>query len=106
MINFLGNIPVSLWIAFVLAAIPSIPFAFVSLNHGMIRSAIYFLMPLALIGIALLAAGQGPERAGRRLVFWGIAVVYLAYCVVRYGSLGQYLLPASLVLFFAAVRAK
>ena len=106
MINFLRNIPVSLWMAFVLAAIPSVPFAYVSLTHGMYRSVIYFLMPLALIGIALLTAGQMPDRGGRKIVFWGITGVYLAYCLVLFGSLGQYLLPAGLVLLFAAARAK
>ena len=106
MIKRLGNIPFSLWIAFVLAAIPSVPFAFVSLTHEKFRSVLFFTMPLALIGIALLAAAQEYEGKGRRIVLWGIAVVFLAECIELYGSLGQYLFPAAVVMFFAAARAK
>ena len=106
MIKRLGNIPLSLWIAFVLAAIPSVPFGVVSLIHGMYHSVVFFLMPLALIGIALLATVQDPERTGHRAVLWGIALLFLIYSAMLFGSMGQYLFPAALVLFFAAVRAK
>ena len=106
MIKKLGNIPVSLWIAFVLAAIPSVPLALVSLANYMFRSVVFFLMPLALVAIALLAAGQEPGRAERRIALWVIALVFLAYSAMLFGSMGQYLFPAAVVMFFAAARAK
>ena len=106
MSKFLGNVPISLWIAFVLAALPSVPFAYVSLTNEMYRSVVFFLMPLALIVIALLVAGQEPGRAERRIALWVIALVFLAYSAMLFGSMGQYLFPAALVMLFAAARAK
>ena len=61
------------------------------------------LIPILLTGIALLAI-QFPNRGqpGRKVLLWGLAVVFLGLCAVAMFSVGLFYVPAALALLVAA----
>jgi hypothetical protein len=62
------------------------------------------LIPVALTGLALLAAlVRHRHQTGSRVYLWASAFLFLAFCAMAIFSIGAFYLPAALVLLVAAV---